>query len=157
MWSCRLRCGELVSRLKVAGLRRRFQVLNAILERALHGGSLYVYTSLSQYNHWLMSQGTYPDKVWAKSKQAYLEELKDLNLTHYTPCLGIFKATSRMLRKAHPHVFKDEYFYTAYAETVNTNVKTYGPCVQMKYKNGWLNPSRLDGRDPPEWGKPIVA
>jgi hypothetical protein len=104
-----------------------------------------------------MTLGTYPDDVWKKAREDYLEELKALNLTHYTPCLGIFKATSRMLQKKHPQVFAPEYFYSAFAESVNTDVKTYGPCVQMKYKNGWLNPSRLDGVDPPEWGQPVLV
>jgi hypothetical protein len=125
--------------------------LNALIHRATKGGSYFVTTSLVQFDFWLMELGRYPEELWQKKRTELLQVLDQIPLSVNTPGMTVFARVTEAVKSRHPQVFDKKRLYRSRIDSIGLEVVTHGPAVQARFKNGWLNSSRLDGDDPPAW------
>ncbi|KAI0014089.1 CoA-transferase family III [Xylariaceae sp. FL0662B] len=124
--------------------------LSGIYRRATEGGSWICRTSLSQYDTFVLSLGTYPVEVQDKLRREH--DPRFFELRHSDSVDEIGGRALRSIKKLHPTLFADKMMQTAYSEGFGGMVAWPKESLEVEgLKIGHVRPTRPNGFDKPSW------
>ncbi|KAI2469252.1 CoA-transferase family III [Annulohypoxylon bovei var. microspora] len=124
--------------------------LTGIYRRATQGGSWICRTSLSQYNLFLLSLGTYPIDVQDKLRREHDPHFFELR--HNDSVDEVSQRALASVRHLHPTLFESHIMQSAYSEAYGGVVTwTKEPLQVDGIKIGHVRPTRPNGYDKPTW------
>ncbi|KAL6230139.1 hypothetical protein BDW75DRAFT_248920 [Aspergillus navahoensis] len=133
-------------------------VLNALIERAEKGGSVFVDMALNYYSQWLVnSVGVYPEPVW---KEVWAKH-NNLSFRH---CQGMITMLPKMLgslaQNSASALFRPDFFEVRYSKAIDRHFKAVKPIltfpggeVSLRYNVG----TRTNGQDAPRWPEDLLT
>ncbi|KAJ0413469.1 hypothetical protein BJY00DRAFT_319769 [Aspergillus carlsbadensis] len=133
-------------------------VLNALIERAEKGGSVFVEIALNYYSQWLVnSVGVYPEPVW---KEVWAKH-NNLSFRH---CQGMITLLPKMLgslaQNSASALFRPDFFEVRYSKAIDRHFKAVKPIltfpggeVSLRYNVG----TRTNGKDAPRWPEDLLT
>jgi hypothetical protein len=133
-------------------------VLQAVMQRAEHGGSYTVDTALNYYSQWLVkSCGEYPAEVWETLWSSYEKPV----FRHHDAMLYTLPTMIRMLReKSKDVLFKDEFFEDREAKNRGITVRTVKPILRFtndEVELGYQVGTRPNGIDKAVWPEDLLT
>ncbi|KAI1082297.1 CoA-transferase family III [Whalleya microplaca] len=124
--------------------------LSGIYRRATEGGSWICRTSLSQYDTFLLSLGTYPADVQDKLRREH--DPRFFELRHNDSVDEIGGRALRSMKALHPTLFVDKWMQSAYSEGFGGTVAWPKEPLEVEgLKIGHVRPTRPNGFDKPTW------
>lgn len=132
------------------GILGTVAALTGLYRRAAEGGSWLCRTSLSQYDLFLLSLGTYSPEIqeglWAKHDCAFF------HLRHSDSVDEISSRALRSMKRLHPWLFAEDLMQTTFSQGFGGNVR--GPKEPLNVTGlqiGHVRASRPNGYDSPTW------
>ncbi|GAP91136.2 putative caib baif family enzyme [Rosellinia necatrix] len=124
--------------------------LSGIYRRATEGGSWICRTSLSQYNLFLLSLGSYPAEVQDELRRRHDPHF--FALRHNDSVDEVGKRALRSIRKLHPRLFTDGMMQSAYSLGFGGVVTWPREALEIQgLKIGHVRATRPNGFDDPTW------
>ncbi|KAI0902300.1 CoA-transferase family III [Annulohypoxylon nitens] len=124
--------------------------LAGIYRRATQGGSWICRTSLSQYNIFLLSLGTYPTDVKDQLRRDH--DPRFFELRHNDSVDEVSQRALASMKQLHPTLFSSHNMQSAYSEAYGGLVTwTKEPLQVDGIKIGHVRPTRPNGYDRPTW------
>ncbi|XXH04656.1 hypothetical protein Hte_011075 [Hypoxylon texense] len=124
--------------------------LSGIYRRATQGGSWICRTSLTQFDTFLLSLGTYPAAVQDQLRREHDPQF--FKLRHYDSVEEISQRALCSVKYLHPYLFADHMMQKAYSEAYGGRVSwPRGPLKVDGIKIGHVRPARPNGYDKPTW------
>ncbi|TGJ80328.1 hypothetical protein E0Z10_g8444 [Xylaria hypoxylon] len=124
--------------------------LSGIYRRATKGGSWICRTSLSQYNLFLLSLGSYPARVQDELRHRHDAEF--FALRHSDSVDEVGKRALRSIRRLHPRLFADSVMQSAYSLGFGGIVRRPREALEIQgLKVGHVRATRPNGFDAPSW------
>ncbi|KAI0145698.1 CAIB/BAIF family enzyme [Hypoxylon sp. NC0597] len=124
--------------------------LSGIYRRATEGGSWICRTSLSQYDIFLLSLGTYPTDVQDQLRREHKAHFFELR--HNDSVDEISQRALASVRHLHPTLFADNIMQSAYSEAYSGVVTWPKEPLEVEgIKIGHVRPTRPNGYDKPSW------
>ncbi|KAI1450849.1 CoA-transferase family III [Annulohypoxylon stygium] len=124
--------------------------LAGIYRRATQGGSWICRTSLSQYNIFLLSLGTYPTEVKDQLRRDH--DPRFFELRHNDSVDEVSQRALASMKQLHPALFSSHNMQSAYSEAYGGLVTwTKEPLQVDGIKIGHVRPTRPNGYDKPTW------
>jgi hypothetical protein len=141
----------------MVGVCATLEALEALMQRAVKGGSYTVDVALKYYNQWLIqSVGLYPESVW----QALWKRNGRQVVPHHWPMARTIPLYLAMMAASAPHVFDDKLFKVREAKAAGVRIRTVKPV--LKWSGGTVKPgfnvsARRNGVDKPRWPEDLMA
>ncbi|KAI1414684.1 CAIB/BAIF family enzyme [Hypoxylon sp. FL1857] len=124
--------------------------LSGIYRRATEGGSWICRTSLSQYDIFLLSLGTYPVDVQDQLRREH--DPRFFELRHHDSVDEVSQRALASIRYLHPTLFEDDILQGAYSEAFSGVVTWPKEPLEVEgIKIGHVRPTRPNGYDKPSW------
>ncbi|KAI1812149.1 CoA-transferase family III [Poronia punctata] len=124
--------------------------LAGLYRRATEGGSWICRTSLSQYNLFLLSLGSYPEEVLAELRTSHDE--KFFTLRHSDTVEVVGKCALGSIRKLHPRLFADDVMQSVYSAGFGGVVRRPREALDIEgLRIGHVRATRPNGFDSPTW------
>ncbi|KAL7626306.1 hypothetical protein AAE478_003077 [Parahypoxylon ruwenzoriense] len=124
--------------------------LSGIYRRATQGGSWMCRTSLSQYDIFLLSLGTYPTDVQEKLRREHDPHFFELR--HNDSVEEVSQRALYSIKYLHPELFMDHMTQSAHSEAFGGVVTWPKEPLEVEgIKIGHVRPTRPNGYDKPTW------
>ncbi|KAI0526253.1 CoA-transferase family III [Xylaria bambusicola] len=124
--------------------------LAGLYRRATQGGSWICKTSLSQYNLFLLSLGSYPEHVQDELRRQH--DTQFFALRHNDSVDEVGKRALCSIRRLHPRLFTDSMMQSVYSPGFGGTVRRPKEALEVQgLKIGHVRPTRPNGFDPPTW------
>ncbi|CAJ2509834.1 Uu.00g057340.m01.CDS01 [Anthostomella pinea] len=124
--------------------------MTGLYRRAVEGGSWVCRTSLSQYNLFLLSLGTYPAAVQDQLRRRHDPHF--FALRHSDSVDEVGGRALRSIRRLHPALFADTMMQSAYSDGFGGIVTWPREALEVDgLKVGHVRPTRPNGFDAPTW------
>ncbi|KAI1500442.1 CoA-transferase family III [Biscogniauxia marginata] len=124
--------------------------MTALYRRATEGGSWISRTSLSQYDIFLLSLGTYPAEVQEQLRQCHDEQF--FKLRHSDSVDEVGRRALHSIKRLHPSLFGDATMQSAYSEGFGGVVAWPREALEVEgLKINHVRPTRPNGFDAPSW------
>ncbi|KAI3336883.1 CoA-transferase family III [Xylariaceae sp. AK1471] len=124
--------------------------LCGIYRRATEGGSWICRTSLSQYDIFLLSLGSYPVEVQDELRRHHDPQFFALRHSDSVDVVG--KCALRSIRRLHPRLFADNVMKSAYSVGFGGVVRWPREALEIQgLKIGHVRATRPNGFDAPTW------
>ncbi|KAI1164058.1 CoA-transferase family III [Nemania serpens] len=124
--------------------------LSGIYRRATEGGSWICRTSLSQYNLFLLSLGSYPAEVQDELRRHHDPQF--FALRHNDSVDEVGKHALRSIRRLHPSLFTDDVMQSAQSLGFGGVVRWPKEALEIQgLKIGHVRATRPNGFDTPTW------
>ncbi|KAI1743779.1 CoA-transferase family III [Xylaria scruposa] len=124
--------------------------LAGIYRRAIQGGSWICHCSLSQYNLFLLSLGSYPMEVQDELRR--LHDPQFFELRHSDSVDEVGKRALRSIRRLHPRLFADNVMQSAYSSGFDGIVRWPREALGVDgLRIGHVRATRPNGFDNPTW------
>lgn len=124
--------------------------LSGIYRRAMEGGSWICRTSLSQYDIFLLSLGTYPSEVLDQLRREH--DPYFFQLRHSDSVDEVSQRALASIKYLHPTLFANHIMQSAYSEAFGGVVTWPKEPLEVEgIKIGHVRPTRPNGYDKPSW------
>jgi hypothetical protein len=124
--------------------------LSGIYRRATEGGSWICRTSLSQYDIFLLSLGSYPKEVQDNLRRCHDPQFFALRHSDSVDVVG--KCALRSIRRLHPRLFAESVMQSAYSVGFGGVVRWPREALVIQgLKIGHVRATRPNGFDTPTW------
>ncbi|KAI8626935.1 CoA-transferase family III [Xylariaceae sp. FL1651] len=124
--------------------------LTGIYRRATEGGSWICRTSLSQYDIFLLSLGSYPAEIQDELRRRHDPQF--FALRHSDSVDEVGRCALRSIRRLHPRLFTDDVMQSAYSAGFKGVVKWPKEALEVGgLKIGHVRATRPNGFDAPTW------
>ncbi|KAH8159572.1 hypothetical protein CIB48_g8679 [Xylaria polymorpha] len=124
--------------------------LSGIYRRATQGGSWIIRTSLSQYNLFLLSLGSYPTEVQDELRRRHDPQF--FALRHSDSVDEVGKRALRSIRRLHPRLFADSVMQSTYSLGFGGIVRWPREALKVNgLRIGHVRATRPNGFDDPTW------
>ncbi|KAI1426073.1 CoA-transferase family III [Xylaria sp. FL1777] len=132
------------------GILGTIGALSGLYRRATEGGSWICKTSLSQYNLFLLSLGSYPARV--QDELRHLHDPQFFALRHSDSVDEVGKRALRSIRRLHPRLFADGMMQSEYSMGFGGIVRRPREALEIQgLKIGHVRATRPNGFDAPTW------
>ncbi|KAI0971064.1 CoA-transferase family III [Xylaria arbuscula] len=132
------------------GILGTIAALSGLYRRATKGGSWMCKTSLSQYNLFLLSLGSYPEKV--QDELRHLHDAQFFALRHSDSVDEVGKRALRSIRRLYPSLFADSMMQSTYSPGFGGVVRRPREALQIQgLRIGHVRATRPNGFDAPTW------
>ncbi|KAI1766351.1 CoA-transferase family III [Hypoxylon sp. FL1150] len=124
--------------------------LSGLYRRATQGGSWICRTSLTQFDTFLLSLGTYPSDIQDQLRREHDRHF--FGIRHYDSVDEVSQRALRSVKRLHPNLFADHMLQKAYSEAFDGTVSwPRQPLTVDGIKIGHVRPARPNGYDEPTW------
>lgn len=124
--------------------------LSGLYRRATQGGSWICRTSLTQFNTFLLSLGTYPPDVQDQLRREHDADF--FGIRHYDSVDEVSQRALCSVKRLHPNLFADHLMQKAYSEAFGGTVSWPRQPLRVDgIKIGHVRPARPNGYDKPTW------
>ncbi|RYC58362.1 hypothetical protein CHU98_g7847 [Xylaria longipes] len=132
------------------GILGTIVALSGIYRRATQGGSWILRTSLSQYNLFLLSLGSYPTDVQDELRRRHDPQFFELRHSDSVDEVG--KRALRSIRRLYPRLFADSAMQSTYSLGFDGIVRWPREALEVSgLKIGHVRATRPNGFDAPTW------